>query len=126
VAETSLRRAASSKEIDMYLLNFNVNIAHGIQEGVAIGGGHFALLGGWDADGHLVVADVNPKKYLRYWRCTPARMFKAMQVWGFCSGGRMAVCYAVTALSSRLQNYSNNLDRFEGHPERLGSPCGHP
>lgn len=64
----------------MYMLNFNVNIAHGIQEGVAIGGGHFALLGGWDSDGHLVVADVNPKKYLRYWKCTPARMFRAMQV----------------------------------------------
>lgn len=64
----------------MYLLNFNVNIAHGIQEGIAIGGGHFALLGGWDTDGHLVIADVNPKKYLRYWRCTPNRMFRAMQV----------------------------------------------
>jgi hypothetical protein len=97
VAETSLRRAASSKEIDMYLLNFNVNIAHGIQEGVAIGGGHFALLGGWDADGHLVVADVNPKKYLRYWRCTPARMFKAMQV-GCCrAGSGVSVRSAVTA-----------------------------
>jgi hypothetical protein len=59
---------------DVHLLNFNVNIAHE----AAIGGGHFTLVGDYGPESReLTVADVNPRKYTRFWKCPIERMYKA-------------------------------------------------
>jgi hypothetical protein len=66
---------ASRDPNDIHILNFSVSIAHGVPN---IGGGHFSLLGDYDPKTQeLVIADTNPKKYTRYWRCSARRMYDA-------------------------------------------------
>lgn len=65
---------AAADDRDIHLLNFNVNIAHD----TTLGGGHFALLADYDAAaGEIMLADVNPRKYTRFWKCPVERMYKA-------------------------------------------------
>lgn len=60
---------------DIHIFNFSVQIAHAVP---GIGGGHFSLMADYDRQTQeLVVADTNPKKYTRYWRCPAKRMFDA-------------------------------------------------
>jgi hypothetical protein len=65
---------ASGDSDDIHILNFNVNIAHDAN----LGGGHFALLADYEpATKLLTIADTNPKKYTRFWRCPAERMYRA-------------------------------------------------
>lgn len=65
---------AASDDSDIHLLNFNVNIAHD----VTLGGGHFALLADYDTGTRtMTIADTNPKKYTRFWKCPAERMYRA-------------------------------------------------
>lgn len=66
---------ASEDQDDIHILNFSVSIAHAVP---GIGGGHFSLLADYDrATQELTVADTNPKKYTRYWKCPARRMYDA-------------------------------------------------
>lgn len=75
--ETFLREMerASTDPNDIHIFNFSVQIAHAVP---GIGGGHFSLLADFDGKTQeLVIADTNPKKYTRYWRCPARRMYDA-------------------------------------------------
>jgi len=64
---------ASSDPNDIHIFNFGVQIAHAVPN---IGGGHFSLLADYDRQTQeLLVADTNPKKYTRYWKCPAKRMY---------------------------------------------------
>jgi len=66
---------AVNDQDDIHILNFNVQIAHDVPQ---IGDGHFSLLADYDPKtGEVVIADSNPKKYTRYWRCPVKRMYDA-------------------------------------------------
>lgn len=66
---------ASTDPNDIHILNFSVQIAHAVPH---IGGGHFSLLADFDRQSQeLIIADTNPKKYTRYWRCPAKRMYDA-------------------------------------------------
>ncbi|SRR5579883_328391 len=65
---------AVSDENDIHILNFNVDIAHGIK----LGGGHFSLLADYDPETqNITIADTNPKRYTRFWKCPAERMYLA-------------------------------------------------
>ncbi|WP_248277827.1 phytochelatin synthase family protein, partial [Brasilonema sp. UFV-L1] len=65
---------AVNDENDIHILNFNVDIAHGIK----LGGGHFSLLADYEPDTQLLtIADTNPKRYTRFWKCPAERMYLA-------------------------------------------------
>ena len=69
-----LERASRDPD-DIHIFNFSVQIAHAVP---GIGGGHFSLMADFDsAAQEIVVADTNPKKYTRYWRCPAQRMYNA-------------------------------------------------
>ncbi|MBH8565314.1 phytochelatin synthase [Nostoc sp. CENA67] len=61
-------------ENDIHILNFNVDIAHEIK----LGGGHFSLLADYDkTTQEITIADTNPKRYTRFWKCPAERMYLA-------------------------------------------------
>lgn len=61
-------------ENDIHILNFNVDIAHEIK----LGGGHFSLVADYDSTTQeLTIADTNPKRYTRFWKCPAQRMYQA-------------------------------------------------
>ncbi|WP_309729858.1 phytochelatin synthase family protein [Chamaesiphon sp. OTE_75_metabat_556] len=67
--------AGVEAEHNIHILNFNTRIAH---ENPNLEGGHFALLADYDANTQeLTVADTNPKRYNRYWKCPVALMYQA-------------------------------------------------
>lgn len=62
-------------ENDIHILNFNTKIAH---NNPALEGGHFSLLADYDAaTQEVTVADTNPKRYTRFWKCSIKRMYDA-------------------------------------------------
>jgi hypothetical protein len=62
-------------ENDIHILNFNTKIAH---NNPALEGGHFSLLADYDsATQEITVADTNPKRYTRFWKCSIKRMYDA-------------------------------------------------
>lgn len=66
---------AVSDDKDIHILNFGVSIAH---DNFNLGGGHFSLVADYDpATKELTVADTNPKKYTRFWKCSLEQMYKA-------------------------------------------------
>lgn len=66
---------AVNNKNDIHILNFSVGIAHANKN---LSGGHFSLLADYDSESQeLVVADTNPKKYTRFWRCPARRMYDA-------------------------------------------------
>jgi hypothetical protein len=67
--------AAVSDNKDIHIFNFNTKIAHAHQ---GLEGGHFSLLADYDpATQEITVADTNPKRYTRFWKCTAKRMYEA-------------------------------------------------
>ncbi|MEL7038512.1 MAG: phytochelatin synthase family protein [Cyanobacteria bacterium J06592_8] len=66
---------AVSDDKDIHILNFSVSIAH---DNFNLGGGHFSLLADYDPHTQeITIADTNPKKYTRFWKCPAERMYKA-------------------------------------------------
>jgi hypothetical protein len=62
-------------ESDIHILNFNARIAH---ENPSLEGGHFSLLADYDPNTQeITVADTNPKRYTRFWKCSIERMYEA-------------------------------------------------
>lgn len=60
---------------DVHILNFNTKIAH---DNPNLEGGHFSLLADYDpTTQEVTVADTNPKRYTRFWKCPIDRMYKA-------------------------------------------------
>ncbi|MEB3282904.1 MAG: phytochelatin synthase family protein [Lyngbya sp.] len=60
---------------DIHILNFSVSIAH---DNFNLGGGHFSLVADYDPNTQeITIADTNPKKYTRFWKCPAERMYKA-------------------------------------------------
>ncbi|BAY17503.1 hypothetical protein NIES21_33410 [Anabaenopsis circularis NIES-21] len=67
--------AAVCNENDVHILNFNTRIAH---ENPSLEGGHFSLLADYDPKTQEVtIADTNPKRYTRFWKCPIQRMYAA-------------------------------------------------
>jgi hypothetical protein len=67
--------AGVEAENNIHILNFNTRIAH---ENPNLEGGHFALLADYDPKTQeLTVADTNPKRYNRYWKCPVTLMYQA-------------------------------------------------
>ncbi len=67
--------SAVINENDIHILNFNTKIAHGNQH---LEGGHFSLLADYDSTTkELTVADTNPKRYTRFWKCDAKLMYDA-------------------------------------------------
>ena len=66
---------ASQDPSDIHIFNFSVSIAHAVP---GIGGGHFSLMADYNRETQeLTIADTNPKKYTRYWKCPAKRMYDA-------------------------------------------------
>ncbi|KMW70767.1 phytochelatin synthase family protein, partial [Limnoraphis robusta] len=66
---------AVSDDKDIHILNFSVSIAH---DNFNLGGGHFSLVADFDPNTQeITIADTNPKKYTRFWKCPAERMYKA-------------------------------------------------
>ncbi|HWO18835.1 MAG TPA: phytochelatin synthase family protein [Kofleriaceae bacterium] len=66
---------ASRDPSDIHIFNFSVSIAHAVP---GIGGGHFSLMADYNSETQeLTIADTNPKKYTRYWKCPAKRMYDA-------------------------------------------------
>jgi len=62
-------------ETDVHILNFNTRIAH---ENPSLEGGHFSLLADYDPDTkEVTIADTNPKRYTRFWKCPIQRLYAA-------------------------------------------------
>ncbi|WP_413163710.1 phytochelatin synthase family protein [Capilliphycus salinus ALCB114379] len=60
---------------DIHILNFGVTIAH---DNFNLSGGHFSLVADYDPNTQdITIADTNPKKYTRFWKCPVERMYKA-------------------------------------------------
>ncbi|MEH2415313.1 phytochelatin synthase family protein [Nostoc sp.] len=67
--------AAVCDEGDVHILNFNTRIAH---ENPNLEGGHFSLLADYDPDTQeITIADTNPKRYTRFWKCPIERLYLA-------------------------------------------------
>jgi hypothetical protein len=67
--------AAVCDETDVHILNFNTRIAH---ENPSLEGGHFSLLADYDPKTQEVtIADTNPKRYTRFWKCSIQRLYAA-------------------------------------------------
>lgn len=67
--------AAVCDETDVHILNFNTRIAH---ENPSLEGGHFSLLADYDPDTQeITIADTNPKRYTRFWKCPIQRLYAA-------------------------------------------------
>ncbi|MEG4944925.1 phytochelatin synthase family protein [Microcoleus sp. F4-D5] len=67
--------AAVSDERDVHILNFNTRIAH---ENPSLEGGHFSLLADYNPDTQeITIADTNPKRYTRFWKCPIQRLYAA-------------------------------------------------
>lgn len=67
--------AGVEAEHNIHILNFNTRIAH---DNPTLEGGHFALLADYDPTTQAVtIADTNPKRYNRYWKCPVDLMFQA-------------------------------------------------
>ncbi|KAB8335537.1 phytochelatin synthase [Scytonema tolypothrichoides VB-61278] len=67
--------AAVCDELDVHILNFNTRIAH---ENPSLEGGHFSLLADYDPDTkEVTIADTNPKRYTRFWKCPIQRLYAA-------------------------------------------------
>ncbi|MGD1700882.1 phytochelatin synthase family protein [Dapis sp. BLCC M229] len=70
----SLQKAVSDPD-DIHILNFNTKIAH---DNPNLEGGHFSLVADYNPDSQeITVADTNPKRYTRFWKCPIERMYKA-------------------------------------------------
>ncbi|MEA5496541.1 phytochelatin synthase family protein [Limnoraphis robusta] len=66
---------AVSDDKDIHILNFSVSIAH---DNFNLSGGHFSLVADYDPNTQeITIADTNPKKYTRFWKCPAERMYKA-------------------------------------------------
>lgn len=66
---------AVSDDQDIHILNFSVSIAH---DNFNLGGGHFSLVADYDpTTQEITIADTNPKKYTRFWKCPAERMYNA-------------------------------------------------
>ena len=62
-------------EDDIHILNFNAKIAHNNKN---LEGGHFSLLADYDPiTQEMTIADTNPKRYTRLWKCPAQRMYEA-------------------------------------------------
>jgi hypothetical protein len=62
-------------EKSIHILNFNTRIAH---ENPSLEGGHFSLVADYNASTQEVtIADTNPKRYTRFWKCPVARIHQA-------------------------------------------------
>ncbi|MCF4966900.1 phytochelatin synthase family protein [Nostoc sp. CMAA1605] len=60
---------------DIHILNFNTKIAHNNPN---LEGGHFSLLADYNPSSQeITIADTNPKRYTRFWKCPIDRMYKA-------------------------------------------------
>lgn len=60
---------------DIHIFNFNTKIAHNNPN---LEGGHFSLLADYDSSSQeITVADTNPKRYTRFWKCSVDRMYQA-------------------------------------------------
>ncbi len=67
--------AAVCDENDVHILNFNTRIAH---ENPSLEGGHFSLLADYDPKTQeITIADTNPKRYTRFWKCPIQRIYAA-------------------------------------------------
>ncbi|MBG1269716.1 phytochelatin synthase family protein [Nostoc sp. WHI] len=67
--------AAVNDENDVHILNFNTRIAH---ENPSLEGGHFSLLADYDSNTQeITIADTNPKRYTRFWRCPIQLLYAA-------------------------------------------------
>jgi hypothetical protein len=66
---------SSTDPSDIHILNFNTKIAH---NNPSLEGGHFALLADYDpTTGEVTIADTNPKRYTRFWKCPIELMYQA-------------------------------------------------
>jgi hypothetical protein len=69
-----MERAVSDHD-DIHILNFNTKIAH---DNKSLEGGHFSLLADYNpTTQELTIADTNPKRYTRFWKCPAERMYQA-------------------------------------------------
>ena len=67
--------AAVCDESDVHILNFNTRIAH---ENPSLEGGHFSLLADYNRETQeITIADTNPKRYTRFWKCPIQRLYAA-------------------------------------------------
>jgi hypothetical protein len=68
-------QTAVCDEADVHILNFNARIAH---DNPSLEGGHFSLLADYDSDTQeITIADTNPKRYTRFWKCPIQRLYDA-------------------------------------------------
>ena len=66
---------AVSNPDDIHILNFNTKIAHNNPN---LEGGHFSLLADYDPSSReITIADTNPKRYTRFWKCPIDLMYSA-------------------------------------------------
>ncbi|MEO1377804.1 MAG: phytochelatin synthase family protein [Cyanobacteria bacterium J06635_10] len=64
---------------DIHILNFSVSIAH---DNSNLGEGHFSLVADYDpTTKELTIADTNPKKYTRFWKCPRQGFFLYTLPW---------------------------------------------
>jgi hypothetical protein len=70
----SVEKAVSDTS-DIHIFNFNTKIAH---NNPSLEGGHFSLLADYNSSSQeITVADTNPKRYTRFWKCPIDLMYKA-------------------------------------------------
>ncbi|MCP2726965.1 phytochelatin synthase family protein [Limnofasciculus baicalensis] len=70
----SVEKAVSDTN-DIHIFNFNTKIAHNNPN---LEGGHFSLLADYDPNAkEITIADTNPKRYTRFWKCPIDLMYKA-------------------------------------------------
>lgn len=65
----------ANDEKNIHILNFSTQTAH---DNPSLQGSHFALLADYDpSTQEITIADPNPKRYNRFWKCPIARMYQA-------------------------------------------------
>ncbi len=66
---------AVSNTSDIHIFNFNTKIAHNNPN---LEGGHFSLLADYNPSSReITIADTNPKRYTRFWKCPIDLMYQA-------------------------------------------------
>lgn len=92
----ALEQIEAGKLKEIMAINFHSGIAHGLE--YSDGGGHFSIIIGFDKNrDEVIIFDVNPFRYYRFWSVQVTQMFQAISDFDSCRRARGVLLFMDTA-----------------------------